>query len=222
MKNPFRPYENMQRHPYHPGHPHHPGPRSNPQNADMPDPETATPEEMAGPETPEQEPAAPEQPDLVSQCKENVCPTCPERAEMEEQRLRQLADLDNTRKRLIREKEEAVKFAAEKVLADLLPTLDNLDLALSYGQNNPECKDLIVGVEMTKKLLLDTLAKHGLVPVGKEGEEFNPEFHEAMSQEERSDMNPNHIARLFQKGYLLKDRLLRPAKVVVSKSASAS
>lgn len=179
----------------------------------MPEPDTSETEETPMQET-QTEPG-----DLLTQCRENVCPTCPERSEMEEQRLRQLADLDNTRKRLIREKEEAVKFAAEKVLADLLPTLDNLDLALSYGQNNTACKDLIVGVEMTKKLLLDTLAKHGLTPVGKEGEPFNPEFHEAMSQEERSDMEPNHIARLFQKGYLLKERLLRPAKVVVSKSA---
>lgn len=218
MKNPFKPYENMQHHPHHPGRPHQPGQRPTPQNQDTAGP--GMPENEAE-ETSKQETPS-EQTDLVSQCKETVCPTCPERSEMEEQRLRQLADLDNARKRLVREKEEAVKFAAEKVLADLLPTLDNLDLALSYGQNNSACKDLIVGVEMTKKLLLDTLAKHGLTPVGKEGEPFNPEFHEAMSQEERCDMAPNHIARLFQKGYLLKDRLLRPAKVVVSKSGASN
>lgn len=220
MKNPFKPYENMQRHAHHPGHPQRPSQHSQPQSQDIPETGMPEPEEIVNQTIQSEQPISSEQPDLVSQCRENVCPSCPERSEMEEQRLRQLADLDNMRKRLIREKDEAVKFAAEKVLADLLPTLDNLDLALSYGQNNPACKDLIVGVEMTKKLLLDTLAKHGLTPVGKEGDPFNPEFHEAMSQEERTDMDPNHIARLFQKGYLLKDRLLRPAKVIVSKSGT--
>lgn len=136
---------------------------------------------------------------------------------LEEERLRLHADMDNMRKRLIREKEEAVKFASENVLKDLLPSLDNLDLAISYGKNNPVCKDLLTGIEMTKRQLLETLEKHGLTEVGKEGDAFDPQFHEAMSQEERDDMEPNHIARLFQKGYLLKDRLLRPAKVVVSK-----
>lgn len=136
---------------------------------------------------------------------------------LEEERLRLYADMDNMRKRLIREKEEAVKFASENVLKDLLPSLDNLDLAISYGKNNSVCKDLLTGIEMTKKQLLETLEKHGLRGVGKEGEAFDPQFHEAMSQEERDDMEPNHITHLFQKGYLLKDRLLRPAKVVVSK-----
>ena len=72
------------------------------------------------------------------------------------------------------------------------------------------------GLEMTHKLLLDALAAHGLEQVGQVGEAFNPEIHEAMTQEKREDMPPGHVSQLFQPGYRLRERLLRPAKVVVS------
>lgn len=142
-----------------------------------------------------------------------VCPKC---AEQEEEHLRLLAEMENFKKRLTREKEEQMRFAAENVLADLLPTLDNFELALNYGRNNEACKEMVEGLEMTRKLFLDALAAHGLEQVGQVGEPFNPEFHEAMTREARSDMPPDHVAQLFQPGYLLKGRLLRPAKVVVS------
>lgn len=142
-----------------------------------------------------------------------VCPKC---AEQEEEHLRLLAEMENFKKRLNREKEEQMRFAAENVLADLLPTLDNFELALTYGRGNEACKEMLEGLEMTRKLFLDALAAHGLEQVGQVGEPFNPEFHEAMTREARSDMPPDHVAQLFQPGYLLKGRLLRPAKVVVS------
>ncbi len=142
-------------------------------------------------------------------CSENM-------VDLEEERLRMFAEMENFKKRLTREKEEQIRYAAEQVLSDLLPTLDNLELALSYGRNNDACKEMLKGLEMTQKLFLDALRAHGLEEVGKVGEEFNPEFHEAMSREQRSDMPPGHIAQLFQTGYRLKGRLLRPAKVVVS------
>lgn len=156
----------------------------------------------------------------------NECPVCAARANMpdpaalaasvEEERLRMLAEMDNFKKRLTREKEEHVRFAAEAVLADLLPSLDNFELALGYGKNNEACREMLQGLEMTHKLLLDALAVHGLEKVGQVGEEFNPEIHEAMTREPRDDMEPGHVSQLFQPGYKLGDRLLRPAKVVVS------
>ena len=153
----------------------------------------------------------------------NGCPVCAARANMpdplaivEEERLRMLAEMDNFKKRLTREKEEHVRFAAEAVLADLLPSLDNFELALGYGKDNEACREMLQGLEMTHKLLLDALAAHGLEKVGQEGELFNPEIHEAMTREPREDMEPGHVSQLFQPGYKLGDRLLRPAKVVVS------
>lgn len=135
---------------------------------------------------------------------------------LEDERLRMLAEMDNFKKRLTREKDEQVRFASEAVLADLLPSLDNFELALSYGKNNDACREMLQGLQMTHKLLLDALAVHGLEQVGEVGEPFNPEIHEAMTQEKRDDIPSGHVSQLFQSGYQLRGRLLRPAKVVVS------
>ncbi|WP_353115651.1 nucleotide exchange factor GrpE [Nitratidesulfovibrio sp.] len=154
---------------------------------------------------------------LREQCAARLCPECPERAEADEQRLRALAEMDNFKKRLQREKDDQVRYAAEVVLADLLPTLDNLDLALQYGRGNAACKDMLIGVEMTQKLLLDALKRHGLEPVGEAGEAFSPEIHEAIGAEVRPDLPEDTVCALMQRGYRLKERLLRPAKVTVSR-----
>ncbi len=138
------------------------------------------------------------------------------KAEVEEMRLRMAAEMDNFQKRLKREHEEQMRYAAEKVLGDLLPTLDNLDLALQYGSTNEACKDMLQGVAMTRKLLLEAVAGHGLVPVGEEGEEFDPAIHEAVGFDARPEFAPNSVARLLQRGYKLGGRLLRPAKVMVN------
>lgn len=134
-----------------------------------------------------------------------------------DKRLRALAETDNLKKRLIREKEEFVKFAAEGVLADLLPVLDNLDLALAHGRALEACKDIVLGVDMTRKVFLDTLARHGLEPCGVAGEEFNPEMHEAVGTQPVKPGGPEagKVALVMQAGYRLRGRLLRPAKVLV-------
>ena len=137
------------------------------------------------------------------------------KAELTEMRLRNAAEMDNFKKRLTREHEEQMRYAAEKVLGDLLPTLDNLDLALRYGSKSEACKDMLQGVAMTHKLLLDAVEKHGLKPLGEEGEEFDPNVHEAVGFEDRPDFAPNSVARVLQRGFKLGDRLLRPAKVMV-------
>ncbi len=160
-----------------------------------------------------------EQESLEDRCRAEVCPSCKVKLEADDIRLRALAEMENFKRRVQREKDEQVKYATEKVLGELLPVLDNLELAIRYGSKDAACSDLLTGVTMTQKIFLDVLRQHGLIPVGEEGEPFNPELHEALAQEVRDDMEEGCIATLHQRGYLLKERLLRPAKVVVSKKA---
>ncbi len=140
-----------------------------------------------------------------------------ELASVKDDKLRALAEMENTKRRLTREKEEFQKFAVEGVLADLLPVLDNLDMALAYAEKSEACKGFVQGVEMTRKVFLDILAGHGLEPTGGVGEEFNPEWHEAVGAEPNKNVPENHVCQLLQKGYKLKGRLLRPAKVLISR-----
>ena len=184
-----------------------------------PDTREAGQEHMDGEQNVPSEGCVPDGEELERLCREQICPTCDTGREAEETRLRALAEMDNFKKRLQRERDEQVRYAAENVLADLQPTLDNLDLALQYGSRVEACKDMLTGVEMTRKLLLDALKNHGLEVVGREGDPFNPEHHEAMGQEESAEMDNGHILRVMQKGYKLRERLLRPAKVIVSKAA---
>lgn len=138
------------------------------------------------------------------------------RKEIDEARLRMAAEMDNFKKRLNREFQEQSRYASEKVLSDLLPALDNLDLAIQYAPDNEACRDLATGVEMTRKQLLDAIGKHGLTQVGQEGEAFNPEIHEAIGIEQHPEYDKGAVSRVLQKGYKLNDRLLRPAKVLVN------
>ena len=173
-----------------------------------------------GPQEPplEQEsPPVPENLDML--CRLHVFPSCKIQAEAEDVRLRAMAELENVKKRLKREQEESVRFAAERVLSDLLPSLDTLDRAIACGNEHETCKDLTQGVEMTRKLLLDALKAHGLETHGAHGEPFNPELHEAVGFDSRDDLDEGAVSVIVQRGYLLKDRLLRPAKVLVNKRA---
>lgn len=138
------------------------------------------------------------------------------KAEMEELRLRTAAEMENFKKRLTREHQEQMRFAAEKVLGDLLPSLDNLELALQYGSKHEACKDMLQGIAMTRKLLLDALEKHGLKALGEVGDEFNPEVHEAVGLEANPELAPGSVTRVMQRGYKLNDRLLRPARVMIN------
>lgn len=132
-----------------------------------------------------------------------------------ERRLYILAESENLKKRLVKEKEEYFKYATESIVSELLPVLDNLDLAVHHGRGNPACKDVVMGVEMTRKVFADILSRHGVEEFGAPGEAFNPEHHEAVGVEEVPDIGPDHVTRVLQKGYRLRGRLLRPAKVMV-------
>ena len=120
------------------------------------------------------EPAVPE--NLEALCLERICPVCPAKAEADDLRLRGLAEMENFKRRLQRETEEKEKYACEAVIAELLPALDSLDLAIQYAQDKDS--SLLQGVIMTRKLLLDAMKPHGLNPLGELGEAFDHEVHE--------------------------------------------
>lgn len=165
-------------------------------------------------------PAPEEQPDHV----EEVEQTPEEREaalifalkEAESEKLRALAEMENVKRRLGKEKEDFVKYAKESVLCDLLPVLDNMDLALAHDPGDA-CKNFVMGVDMTRKVFLDTLARHDLTPVGEIGEPFDPNFAEAVGVDTQCGLPDNTVAAVVQKGYRLKDKVIRPAKVMVSK-----
>jgi molecular chaperone GrpE len=141
--------------------------------------------------------------------------------ELRKDNLRVLADGENFKKRLLREKDEFFKFATSAILEEIIPVMDNLDLALAHGRQTEACKDLVTGVEMTMNIFLDTMKKHGLEQIAAVDVPFDPALHEALSQIERDDLEENTVCQMLQKGYMLKDRLLRPAKVMVSRKAGA-
>ncbi|WCF27486.1 nucleotide exchange factor GrpE [Xylella fastidiosa] len=129
--------------------------------------------------------------------------------------LRERAELENQRKRLIRDVEQARKFANEKLLGELLPVFDSLDAGLTASGSEPS--PLRDGLELTYKQLLKVAIDNGLMLLDPVGQLFNPEHHQAISQMEVTDVEPGHVIQVFQKGYLLNERLLRPALVVVAK-----
>jgi len=131
--------------------------------------------------------------------------------------LRARADLDNFRKRTQREKEDLLKFSNEAILRELLPVIDNLERALQHAATDGET-GLLQGVELTLGQFGKVLEKFHVVAIEAVGELFDPALHEAMGQIESLDQPENTVVQLLQKGYLLNDRLLRPAMVLISKA----
>ena len=154
--------------------------------------------------------------ELAALCKAHVYSSCNVMSEAEDIKLRALADNENFKRRIQRETEEVRKYATESVLADLLPVLDNLGLAIEHAGSDAACKNIVMGVDMTRKVFLDILARHGLEPCGADAEEFNPEIHEAVGMQPGGEIPANHVLKVMQAGYRLRGRLLRPAKVLVS------
>jgi molecular chaperone GrpE len=175
--------------------------------------EAQTPEEMQA-ETPAEEIQEPTLEEQYAQALEEI-------EELRKENLRVLADSENFKKRLTREKDEYFKFATSAILEEIIPVMDNLDLALAHGKQAEACKDLVTGVEMTMNIFLDTMKRHGLEQIADVDVPFDPSLHEALGQMERDDVEENTVCQMLQKGYLLKDRLLRPAKVMVSRKAGA-
>ena len=138
-----------------------------------------------------------------------------------EKMLRAVADLENYKKRALKEKEEMQKFGNEKLLKDFLPVFDNFDRALDAAKSAADFESLRKGVEMTRKLFEDTLGKHGVRAFSAKGQQFDPNRHEAMTAAETTEMPPNHVFSEVLRGFTLNDRLVRPALVIVSRTPSA-
>jgi len=137
--------------------------------------------------------------------------------ESEDKVLRLAADFENSKKRLERERETSLKYAEENILKELLPGIDNIERAMDLGREAGSIESLLEGVELTRNGLLATLEKYGVKAIDSIGQPFDPNIHEALAMEETDTLEPNMVLREFQKGYFYKDRLLRPAKVIVSK-----
>lgn len=170
---------------------------------------TQTPDDLEFPQGGEEE-GATRQPDELTALREEV-------EKYKDAALRARADLENYRKRMVREKEDSVRYANNALLERLLPVLDNYDFGLEAARGAGDA--VVQGLEMVRKQLHDFLADQGVKPIDAEGQPFDPNIHEAMAHEESADVPEGYVIRQVRRGYMLKDRLLRPASVMVSKGA---
>ncbi|OGP73996.1 MAG: nucleotide exchange factor GrpE [Deltaproteobacteria bacterium RBG_16_49_23] len=134
--------------------------------------------------------------------------------------LRTAADLENYKKRAAREKEDWTKFSNEDLIKSILPFIDNLERAVNHADKVMDAGVLIEGIRLTLQQIFQTLNRFGLTPFESVGKPFDPARHEAMLVVETDQHEPNQVVDEFQRGYLLNERLLRPATVSVSKSPS--
>ncbi len=137
--------------------------------------------------------------------------------ESHENMLRIAAESENFKKRILREQENQLKYAEENLLKELLPSIDNLERAMSEEHNTDDISVLMEGIELTLKGLLSALEKFECKPIKSVGNPFDPNFHEAIAMEPSSEIPEQSVINEFEKGYLYKDRLLRASKVIVSK-----
>ena len=131
--------------------------------------------------------------------------------------LRLAAEFENFKKRAAREKTDAIRYANENLLKDLLPILDNLERALEHAKGGDNANPLLDGIELVLKSFLEVLEKHGVTQISAVGELFDPGKHDALAQMETSEHRPNTVVEQHSKGYHLPGRLLRPAQVTVAK-----
>jgi len=142
-----------------------------------------------------------------------------ELAELKDRHLRLAAEFDNFRRRSLKERQDLHNYAIENVVKDLLPTVDNLDRAVFHGhkeEHRVDSENLLQGVELTHRSLLQILQRHGVVEIEAAGKPFDPQVHEAVRRVPSTEHPPGTVVEVYQKGYLLKDMLLRPAMVAVA------
>lgn len=139
-----------------------------------------------------------------------------ENADLKDQLLRRAADFDNYRKRMMKEKQDTYDYANASLLGDLLDSLDNFDRTLDAAKDAKDAKSIADGIKMINKNLVKMLGdKYGLVAYGKEGDEFNPDEHEAIGRVEDEKAKKETLEQVYLKGYKLKDKVIRHAKVMV-------
>lgn len=160
---------------------------------------------------------APEAPAAGPDLSEQLAVAKKEAADNYDRYVRSVADLDNHRRRTVREKDELRQFAASRVLEDLLPVIDNLGLGLAAAKApNADLKTLVGGIAMVAEQLKTSLANHGLKEVNPVGQPFDPNLHEAISQQPSADVAEGSVVTVVRVGFTLNGRLLRAASVIVS------
>lgn len=144
-------------------------------------------------------------------------------AELKSQALYKAAENDNWRKRMMQQKDDAVAYANASLLSDLLDSLDNFDRTLEAAKDAKDAKSIADGIKMVNKNLVTMLeSKYGLKSFGKEGDEFNPDEHEAIGRTEDENAKKETLKQVYLKGYRLNDRIIRHAKVMVSVPAGGN
>jgi len=162
-----------------------------------------------------EEPSSAEE-DKLSMLEEQVAALQKELEEKENRYLRLQADFDNSRRRAKLDYEAAQKYRAQSLISDILPVLDNFERALNVETDNEQTKSLLQGMDMIYRSLVDALKKEGVEAIESKGKEFDPNFHQAVMQVEEEGFASNVVVEEFQKGYVLKDRVIRPAMVKVN------
>jgi len=142
-----------------------------------------------------------------------------EAAEMKSRWLLSVADMENYRKRIGREKQDIIRSAGASVVESLLPVLDNMKLGLQAAENHPEAKDVTLGFKMVDDQLKRALSEQGLEELIPDGEAFDPNFHECISHQSSSEVDEDKVIQTVRAGYRLNDRLIRAASVIVSSGA---
>jgi molecular chaperone GrpE len=186
----------------------------------MPDPTARKAEDVSETTTqaPDSAPMAPEQPDPLAEARR-------EAGEFKDKLLRTLAEMENLRKRTTREVADARLYGVASFARDVLAVADNMHRALEAigpelrEQGDAKVTALIEGVELTERELLKALEKNGVKKFSPAGEKFDPNLHQAMYELEAQDVPPGHVAQVMQAGYMLGDRVLRPAMVGVAKAS---
>src|SRR3954462_13074636 len=169
-------------------------------------------------ELPAGEPGAPEASSGVAAAASDLQKLQAERDSLFDRLARQQAEFDNYRKRAAREQQEFRQYAVSDALKQFLPVLDSFDRALAVASNDGGDEKLRSGVELVRKQMLDTLARLVVTPIEAEGAVFDPQVHEAIEMVDTHDAKDNHVISELQRGYRLKDRLVRPAMVRVARN----
>lgn len=180
--------------------------------------------ESIGEDLPEVEAAQAEAEDVEAELVDELEVAQEELAKQKDQVMRIAAEFENYKKRMMREKSNALKYAGESILREVLPVVDNLERAIAQGETEgvdpaQALSSLLEGVQLTLKSLFTSLEKFEVTPIESVGEPFDPVNQEALTMEASDTVPVNHVINEFEKGYQYKDRLLRAAKVIVSSGA---
>ena len=187
-------------------------------NAWMADESATKDQQTAEPEAPAEN-GSPE--DRLADLEKQLGEKAREASENYDRYVREVAEGENFKKRMQRDKAEAIRFANESLVRDVLPVVDNLEWALEHAGDAPEGASIVEGVKLTLKMFRDTLERHGVTEVeSAAGTAFDPTMHEAMGMEASGEVAPNSVLRVQQRGYMLRDRLLRAARVIVATGAA--